>query len=96
MEFGLSLHCPRGIAMAGIVPIIAMMAMVRKGARFNASASVFWGTLASAALGNAGLRLFCPLDAVLIVIVWQFGAVLAFTAAAMLVKERLVPLQVNA
>lgn len=100
MEFGLDLQCIPGIAMAGIVPIIAMTAMVRKGSRFNASVSVFWGTLASAALGNAGLRLFHPVDAALMVIVWQFGTVLAFTAAAMLVKERLVPLrqaiQVNA
>ncbi|MSO93986.1 MAG: DUF1109 domain-containing protein [Rhodospirillales bacterium] len=93
MEFGLSLHCPRGIAIAGIVPVVAMIAMVRKGSRLDAWVSVFWGTLASAALGNAGLRFFCPLDAALIVIVWQFGTVLAVTAAAMLVKERLVPPQ---
>lgn len=84
-------QCIPGIALTGLIPCAAMLAMIRAGSRFNRGTAVFWGTLASAALANAGLRLFHPVDAALMVIVWQFGTVLAFTAAATLAHDRLVP-----
>jgi len=82
--------CAPEIIMAGIVPAIAMIVMLRKGAPCESCAAVFWGTLASAALANAGLRLFHMHDAGVILIVWQFGAVLAFTTVATLLKDRLL------
>lgn len=91
MTLALDFKCVPSIALVGAVPAIAMVAMMRRGARFNASVAVFWGTLAAAALANAALRMFHPQDAALMVIVWQFGTVLALTAAAMLLKDRLVP-----
>lgn len=91
MTFAIDLECVPGIVLLGTVPAVAMVAMIRRGAPLHASAAVFWGTLASAALANAGLRIFHAPDAALMVIVWQFGTVLAITLAAMLVKGRLVP-----
>lgn len=88
---GLDPQCIPGIALTGLTPCAVMLTMIRHGSRFNRGAAVFWGTLASAALANAGLRLFHPVDAALMVIVWQFGTVLALTAAATLARDRLVP-----
>jgi len=70
-----------------------MIVMLRKGARFKRGVAVFWGTLASAALANAGLRLFHTIDAALMVIVWQFGTVLLFTALATMAKDILLPIK---
>lgn len=93
MAFAVDLKCVPGIAMSGLVPIIAMIVMLRKGARFKRGVAVFWGTLASAALANAGLRLFHTIDAALMVIVWQFGTVLLFTALATMAKDILLPIK---
>lgn len=49
------------------------------------------GTLAAAALANFGLRLFHTADAALMVLVWQFGTVVLFTALAGLWGRRLLP-----
>ena len=91
LTVGMDPQCIPGIAMAGSVPLLAMIVMLRKGAGCNGAIAVFWGTLASAALANAGLRLFHMVDGALMVIVWQFGTVLAFTALSTFASGRLVP-----
>lgn len=76
---GLSLQpdweCLPAIAMTGAVPAIVMMMMVRRGAPLLPRTIAGLGALAAAALANAGLRLFHPQDASLMVLVWQFGTV---------------------
>lgn len=91
LKIGFDLKCIPGIAMAGIVPIVAMIVMLRKGAPYNSLTAVWWGTLASAALANSSLRLFHVEDAGMMVVVWQFGTVLAFSVLATRFRERLIP-----
>ena len=91
LAIAIDLKCVPAIAMAGVVPLATMIVMIRKGARFNSSVAVFWGTLAAAALANAGLRLFHTVDAGMMVIVWQFGTVLALTAGTTLLKDYVLP-----
>ncbi len=59
-----------------------MAVMLRSGAPLFPHAAVALGALAAAALGNAGLRLFHPIDASLMVLIWQFGSVALLTAIA--------------
>lgn len=69
--------CVPAIAMIGAIPAIAMAAMMRRGAPLLPKTTASLGALAAAALANAGLRLFHPQDASLMVLVWQFGTVAA-------------------
>lgn len=91
LAIAIDFKCVPAIAIVGLIPLATMIAMIRKGARLNSSIAVFWGTLAAAALGNAGLRLFHTVDAGMMVVVWQFGTVLALTSAATLLKDYVLP-----
>lgn len=90
MEFRPDFICIPGIALVGLAPALAMVAMLRRGAPFHPRLTVMLGTLAAAALANFGLRLFHPSDAALMVLVWQFGTVVLFTALAGLQGRRLL------
>jgi hypothetical protein len=72
--------CIPAIAMTGAVPAAAMAAMLRRGAPLLPRTTLALGALAAAALANAGLRLFHPEDASLMVLVWQLGTVALLTA----------------
>jgi hypothetical protein len=63
----------------GIVPLIAMVVMLRRGAPLLPRVSIALGALAVAALANVGLRLFHVGDASVMVLFWHLGgaAVLA-------------------
>jgi hypothetical protein len=67
----------------GIVPSIAMVMMLRRGAPLLPRVSIALATLAVAALANLGLRLFHVGDASVMVLFWHLGgaAVLAGLAA---------------
>jgi len=67
----------------GIVPSIAMVMMLRRGAPLLPRVSIALGALAVAALANLGLRLFHVGDASVMVLFWHLGgaAVLAGLAA---------------
>lgn len=91
MEFHADFMCVPAIAMTSAVPALALVLAIRRGARLRSRYAVWWGSLAAAALANVGLRLFHPEDAALMVIVWQFGSVLLFTALATLLRNVLVP-----
>jgi hypothetical protein len=67
--------CLPVIALVGALPAIVMALMLRRGAPLYPHLAVALGGLAAAALGNVGLRLFHPVDASLMVLVWQFGSV---------------------
>jgi hypothetical protein len=67
----------------GIVPAIAMVVMLRRGAPLIPRISIALGALAVAALANLGLRVFHVGDASVMVLFWHLGgaAVLAGLAA---------------
>ncbi len=83
--------CLPAIAMTGAVPAVAMVVMVRRGAPLRPHATTTLAALATAALGNVGLRLFHSEDASLMVLVWQFGAVALLSAAAGMLGRRVLP-----
>ena len=74
--------CLPNIALVGAIPALAMAVMIRKGAPLFPHAAVALGGLAAAALGDFGLRLFHPVDASLMVLVWQLGSVAILTILA--------------
>jgi len=96
MEFHPDPKCIPGLILVGAAPAIAMAVMIRSGAQFQATAAIFWGTLAAASLAAAGLRLFHAEDAALMVVVWQFGSVVLFTTVLTLVQRALGPTLVHA
>jgi hypothetical protein len=75
--------CLPSAALIGVIPAIAMVFMLRKGAPLFPRVTIALGALAVAALGNFGLRLFHVGDASIMVLFWHFGgvALLAVLAA---------------
>lgn len=90
MSFGPDWVCIPAIAMTGAVPAAVMAMMLRRGAPLLPRTTVTLGALAAAALANAGLRLFHPEDASLMVLVWQFGTVALLTALGGSLGRRLL------
>ncbi len=67
--------CLPAIALGGLVPAVAIVAMLRRSASVRRTHACFCGALAAAALGAAALRFYHPVDAAIMVIVWQLGSV---------------------
>ena len=86
LPFGPDYACIPGIALVGLVPAALMVAMLRRGAPFHRRATIMSGILAATALADFGLRLFHPVDAAAMVLVWQIGSVAVFTLLAGLVR----------
>jgi len=74
--------CLPSAALIGIVPAIAMVIMLRRGAPIFPRAAIALGALAVAALGNFGLRLFHVGDASVMILFWHFGSVVLLSALA--------------
>jgi hypothetical protein len=74
----------------GIVPAVAMVVMLRRGAPLLPRATLVLGALAVGALGNFGMRLFHLGDASIMVLVWHVGAVFVLAAVAGMVARRVV------
>lgn len=91
MEFRLDAECIPGIAMVGLVPALMILAMIRRGAPLQPRLTVALGILAAAALGDAALRLFHPIDAGLMVLVWQLGTVASLSLVSGVMGRRLMP-----
>lgn len=89
-DFQADWFCLPAIVLAGAVPAIAMVLMLRRGAPLTPATSVALAGLAAAGFGNFALRLFHEQDAGLSVLVWQFGTVLGLTALAGLLGNRLL------
>ena len=77
---GLSLHpdwlCFPAIVIVGLVPAIALVIMLRRGAPLAPHVTSALAGLAAAGLGDFGLRFFHPQDASVMVLTWQMGTVL--------------------
>ena len=76
------LMCLPAVALGGLVPAIAILAMLRRGGHLRATPACLCGALAAAALGEAALRLYHAEDAAIMVLVWQLGSVALFSLAA--------------
>jgi hypothetical protein len=74
--------CLPPAALVGIIPALAMIVMLRRGAPLYPRTTLVLGALAVAALGNVGMRLFHLGDASIMVLVWHLGAVALLAAIA--------------
>lgn len=74
--------CVPAIALGGLVPLLAILLLLRRGGRFRATHCSICGALAAAALAAAALRLYHTQDAAIMVIVWQLGSAFLFTLLA--------------
>jgi hypothetical protein len=68
----------------GVMPSIAMVVMLRRGAPLLPRISIALGALAVAALANLGLRLFHVGDASVMVLFWHLGGAAVLTGLAAL------------
>ena len=75
-------ECAPTAIFIGIVPAIAMVVMLRRGAPLTPRATVALGALAVAAIGNFGLRIFHLGDVSVMVLVWHFGSVALISTLA--------------
>src|SRR5438034_1112309 len=72
----------------GIVPSIAIVIMLRRGAPLLPRISIALGALAVAALANLGLRLFHVGDASVMVLFWHLGGAAMLAGLAALAGRR--------
>lgn len=70
--------------LAGIVPVVAMLVMLRRGAPVMPRATLALAALAIAAVVNLAMLLFHVGDVSIMVLVWHLGVVLAAGAVASL------------
>jgi hypothetical protein len=74
----------------GIVPAIAMVVMLRRGAPLLPRISIALGALAVAALANLGLRLFHVGDASVMVLFWHLGGAAVLAGIGALAGRRVL------
>ena len=74
--------CLPPAALIGIVPVLAIVIMLRRGAPLWPRITLALAALAVAALGNFALRIFHVGDASIVLLVWHFGAVVVLSFAA--------------
>lgn len=83
-QFSFAPHwtCYPSVAATGFAPALVMVVLLKRGALLTPSATVALGTLAAAALGAVGLRLYHPPDATAMLMLWQLIATVTFLAIA--------------
>ena len=74
----------------GLVPSIAMVVMLRRGAPLIPRISIALGALALAALANLGLRVFHVGDASVMVLFWHLGGAAVLAGLAALAGRRVL------
>ena len=84
------LDCLPAASVIGIVPAVAMVLMLRRGAPLYPRVTLLFGALAVAAIGNFGMQLFHFRDASIMVLVWHLGSVAVISALAGLAGERVI------
>jgi hypothetical protein len=90
LSLRLDTGCLLPMVLIGIVPTIAMVVMLRRGAPLSPRLSLALGALATAAIVNFGLRLFHVGDISLMVLVWHFGLVAVLSALAGIAAPRIL------
>jgi hypothetical protein len=73
--------CFPATIVAGIVPAVAIVVMLRHGAPMTPRLTTALGALAAAGLANFGIRFVHPFDASFVVLAWHVVAVFALSAA---------------
>jgi hypothetical protein len=74
--------CLPSATIIGIVPAVAMVVMLRRGAPLHPRLSLMLGALAVAAIGNFGMQFFHFRDASIMMLVWHLGNVAILSALA--------------
>lgn len=82
--------CLPAAAVIGIVPAIAIVVMLRRGAPMVPHASLALAALAVGALGNFAMRFYHIGDVSIMVLVWHFGSVVVLAFIASLLGRRLL------
>jgi len=75
-------ECLPSATIIGIVPALAMVVMLRRGAPLYPRLTLVLGALAVAAIGNFGMQLFHFRDASVMMLVWHLGSVAVLSALA--------------
>ncbi|GMV62766.1 MAG: hypothetical protein AMXMBFR74_19340 [Parvibaculum sp.] len=87
--------CLPNIASLGVVPAIAMISLIRRGAPVSPYATIGYAALAATALAEFGLRFFHAEDASLMILVWQMGSVALLTAICTVFARHLFPWRIG-
>jgi hypothetical protein len=83
-------ECLPAASVIGIVPAVAMVLMLRRGAPLYPRLTLLLGALAVGAIGNFGMQIFHFRDASIMVLVWHLGSVAVLSALAGLAGERVI------
>jgi hypothetical protein len=82
--------CLPAAALVGIVPAIAMVVMLRRGAPLFPRVTLALGALAVGALAQAGMQIYHVGDISLMVLVWHLGSVAVLVATAGWIGRRIL------
>lgn len=74
--------CLPSATIIGIVPAVAMVVMLRRGAPLHPRLTLMLGALAVAAIGNFGMQFFHFRDASIMMLFWHLGNVAVLSALA--------------
>ena len=88
-QFSFAPHwtCYPSVAATGFAPALVMVVLLKRGALLTPTLTVALGTLAAAALGAVGLRLYHPPDATALLMLWQLIATVTFFGVASVVSN---------
>lgn len=88
-QFSFAPHwtCYPSVAATGFAPALVMAILLKRGAIMTPTVTVALGTLAAAALGAVGLRLYHPPDATALLMLWQLIATVTFLSLAGLISS---------
>jgi hypothetical protein len=75
-------ECLSSATIIGIIPAIAMVVMLRKGAPLQPRLTLMLGAVAVAAIGNFGMQFFHFRDASIMMLFWHLGNVAVLSALA--------------
>ncbi|QDL36415.1 NrsF family protein [Rhodoferax sediminis] len=89
MSLGETARCFATLAVTGIPLSLAMLVMLRHVARLSPAPVAMMGSLAVAAMTAAALSLFHPLDATVLILLWNFGVAALFLTFGGLYGKRL-------
>jgi hypothetical protein len=88
-------QCVSGIVLVSAIPGLALLFVLRRGVLLTSGITFCLGALSVSALAAAAMRLFHPVDASLLVLIWQFGTVVALSALAAIAGRRLRPFTIR-
>ena len=91
LRIRVDVECFLPMVMIGTLPAIAIVMMLRGGAPLRPRVTLVLAALATAAVANAGLRLFHAGDISIKVLVWHFGLIGVLLAVAAAAGPTLLP-----